>query len=477
MSKVTNKFLAQMATLTVKGNNTGGTANPIDLTVAQVNAILPVFTATLNGLTPLSGGGTTNFLRADGTWASPSGATVLNTPVVAANGSAFIAGTTTGTGSTVVLSAAPAVTGAWTLTDAGSIVNASDTTKKLAVSLSGMTTAKTLTLSSSQSTTQTLTIPNITGSDTLATLGLAQTFSGVNTFSNSGNAINISSGGYLTIGGTSTYGIGVQVSSTIGSGGNANAIESFPVFSSAVTTRGSCLQTYPSVVNSAFTAPVVAHLWMQALTSTGLATVTNQVGLLASGAFTGAATNNAVIADSTTFTGNFFINQSGSTASTFGGAVTVTNANFTVGVNGTTTGKINLATSTASGQSVTIQNTATTAAWNFNLPTTAGTTGQVLTSQGGSTTAMTWTTGYTTGVRAGSQSVSSATTTQAITFTSTLGTTSYAISAQWVNTTDTNPQFQPITITAQSATGFTATWNSPTLTANYSIQYIVSLNN
>lgn len=70
---VTNAKLAQMATLTIKGNNTAGTANALDLTVAQVNAILPVFTSTLNGLAPLSGGGTTNFLRADGTWAVPAG--------------------------------------------------------------------------------------------------------------------------------------------------------------------------------------------------------------------------------------------------------------------------------------------------------------------------------------------------------------------------------------------------------------------
>jgi hypothetical protein len=38
-----------------------------------------VFTSTLNGLVPFSGGGTTNFLRADGTWHAPagSGATVI----------------------------------------------------------------------------------------------------------------------------------------------------------------------------------------------------------------------------------------------------------------------------------------------------------------------------------------------------------------------------------------------------------------
>lgn len=68
---VTNAMRTQMATLTLKGNNTGGTANEADLTVAQVNAILPVFTSALNGSVPLSGGGTANFLRADGTWTNP----------------------------------------------------------------------------------------------------------------------------------------------------------------------------------------------------------------------------------------------------------------------------------------------------------------------------------------------------------------------------------------------------------------------
>lgn len=58
---------------TLVGNNSGGTAPPSALTGAQVNLILPVFTSTLNGLVPLSGGGTTKFLRADGTWQVPAG--------------------------------------------------------------------------------------------------------------------------------------------------------------------------------------------------------------------------------------------------------------------------------------------------------------------------------------------------------------------------------------------------------------------
>lgn len=38
---------------------------------------LPLFTSTDGGLVPLSGGGTANFLRADGTWAAPSSSTTL----------------------------------------------------------------------------------------------------------------------------------------------------------------------------------------------------------------------------------------------------------------------------------------------------------------------------------------------------------------------------------------------------------------
>lgn len=70
---VTNPKLAQMAAHTFKGNNTGSTANPSDLTATQLTAELNLFTSTLQGLVPASGGGTTNFLRADGTFASPSG--------------------------------------------------------------------------------------------------------------------------------------------------------------------------------------------------------------------------------------------------------------------------------------------------------------------------------------------------------------------------------------------------------------------
>jgi hypothetical protein len=64
-----------------------------------------------------------------------------------------------------------------------------------------------------------------------------------------------------------------------------------------------------------------------------------------------------------------------------------------LGIAATSTGTLGLANGAAGGDVVTIQNNSATAgAYNFNLPSTAGSTGQVLTSAGGGSSAMTWTT-------------------------------------------------------------------------------------
>jgi len=70
---VTNDKLTNMATATFKGRTTAGTGNPEDLTVTQATALIETFTSALKGLAPASGGGTVNFLRADGTWVAPPG--------------------------------------------------------------------------------------------------------------------------------------------------------------------------------------------------------------------------------------------------------------------------------------------------------------------------------------------------------------------------------------------------------------------
>lgn len=87
------------------------------------------------------------------------------------------------------------------------IVNDVDNTKQLGFSLVGTTTGKKLTVTGSQTTSQTLAIPNITATDTVATLGLAQTFGGAKTFSSS----VLTSG----LGGFGAGGIGLNSTPTI----------------------------------------------------------------------------------------------------------------------------------------------------------------------------------------------------------------------------------------------------------------------
>ena len=70
---VSNAKLADVASGTIKGRGTAGTGDPEDLTGAQATALLDVFGSAAKGLAPASGGGTTNFLRADGNWAAPAG--------------------------------------------------------------------------------------------------------------------------------------------------------------------------------------------------------------------------------------------------------------------------------------------------------------------------------------------------------------------------------------------------------------------
>jgi hypothetical protein len=66
---VSNAKMATMVNNTVKGNVSGSTAAPSDLTTTQLTALVNTFSSTLSGAAPASGGGTTNYLRADGTWA------------------------------------------------------------------------------------------------------------------------------------------------------------------------------------------------------------------------------------------------------------------------------------------------------------------------------------------------------------------------------------------------------------------------
>lgn len=77
---VTLAKMANLAANSIIGNNTGTAGVPLALTGAQVAALLPNFNTTAAGLVPVSPGGTTAFLRADGTWATPAGGGGGGTP-------------------------------------------------------------------------------------------------------------------------------------------------------------------------------------------------------------------------------------------------------------------------------------------------------------------------------------------------------------------------------------------------------------
>lgn len=61
------------ATARFLGRITAGAGDTEELTGTQATTLLDAFTSALKGLAPASGGGTANFLRADGTWTTPGG--------------------------------------------------------------------------------------------------------------------------------------------------------------------------------------------------------------------------------------------------------------------------------------------------------------------------------------------------------------------------------------------------------------------
>ncbi len=93
---VSNSKLAQVPAHSYLGNNTGSTVDASYIGATALTADLDVFTNLLKGLAPASGGGTANFLRADGTWAAPTGTGTVssvafndasNTPIFSITGS------------------------------------------------------------------------------------------------------------------------------------------------------------------------------------------------------------------------------------------------------------------------------------------------------------------------------------------------------------------------------------------------------
>lgn len=78
---VTLAKMASVATARILGRTTAATGVPEALTGTQATALLDVVTSVAKGLAPASGGGTTTFLRADGTWAAAGGGSLYDVQV------------------------------------------------------------------------------------------------------------------------------------------------------------------------------------------------------------------------------------------------------------------------------------------------------------------------------------------------------------------------------------------------------------
>lgn len=383
---ITNAKLAQAPTLTLKGNNTGGTANELDLTVSQVNTMLG------------------DLLKANNLSDVSSASTSFNNISPITSTGDLIVGTGTNTAGRLAIGTTGQVltvvggTAAWvtdtdtsgTVTSVGLSVPA---TSIFGVSGTPVTTSGTIALT------------------TTGTSGGIPYFSSTSQLASS--ALLVAS--QLVIGG----GAGVAPSTlAIGSTGQVlTVVGGVPAWANDTDTSG-------TVTSVAMTVPAFLSVAGSPITSSGTLAVTlSGTALPVANGGTG----------DTSFTANQVI---------LGGT--------------TTTGAL--------GQ------------------VAGGTTGFVLTSTG-TTTAPTWqaagsgATLTSLGIMSGKTAISSGATSKAITFSTAFGSTGYAITGTMLNTTDTNPDYIPVTVTVQSTTGATFSWNAPVPTANYSIMWHAIINN
>jgi hypothetical protein len=84
-----------VATARILGRVLAGTGAIQDLTGTQTTTLLDTFTSLLKGLVPASGGGTANYLRADGTFAAPAGSNAYGDFGDGSDGNQTLDGTTT----------------------------------------------------------------------------------------------------------------------------------------------------------------------------------------------------------------------------------------------------------------------------------------------------------------------------------------------------------------------------------------------
>ena len=170
---------------------------------------------------------------------------------------------------------------------------------------------------------------------------------------------------------------GLRVGKTLtGNSSQYNIIANGGSFDSTATVAGYVLYTAPNTASGATTIPVIINMYLGDAIVTSGNTPALQVGILAPNTFATAA-NTAVLADNVAMTGHWFINQTGTTASTLGGALGVTGLITAVGgVNITgAVGVVGDITKTGAGTNAGVFNIKNTASSVSIAGTGGGTTG------------------------------------------------------------------------------------------------------
>lgn len=383
MSKIANKFLAQMSALTIKGNNTGSTANPLDLSVSQVVTMLSAITA-LTGDGTASGPGSSAFTLS--TVNTNVGSFAISTITVNAKGlvTAASAATTTGSGS-VVLATAPTMT--------NPIVG---------------------TQSQGDSSTK-------AASTSYVDVAVANAIAGVNPA------------------------VAVQAATT-----------------SASDTSGFTYNNGVSGIGATFTGSTNTPITIDGFTFTtiGQRLLVKNDTQSPSGAFNGiyyvTQVQTGILPPILTRALDY--DQPSDINNT--GAIPVINGT----VNGTTSWVL-------TSQVTTVGTSPLTFAEFTRNPADYLLKANNLSDVNSKATSLS-----NLGVRSGSTSISNASTSVTIAYSSTLGTTNYSLTGTMLNTTDSLPQYQPLVVTALSATGATFSWNEATDSANYVLHWKAIIN-
>lgn len=136
--------LAAIPANTILANNTAGALIPTGKTGTEITAMLDTFTAGLSGVCTPSGGGASNFLRADGVWSAPPG-TASGTVTSVATGLGLTGGTITTSGTLAVTNLATHGFTAQTTYSRGDTLYSSSTNvlSRLAIGLPGQSLGST----------------------------------------------------------------------------------------------------------------------------------------------------------------------------------------------------------------------------------------------------------------------------------------------------------------------------------------------